>query len=1304
MASDDWEQHKLRIVLMYSIERQSLQHIVSYMKEHHNFDKKPNQYEYRLKTWGIKKNAPKDVWPYVAHRIQKRKQKGKRSKVMLYGVAVPEERLRKETQRCTNIPTALEFGTRLPSPRAPEGEIVHIRSPSVIEFDYLWPETLPWFQFEHNVLSILQQRSDLLNVVLTASGSNTTGLRYPKYESFLSLFSMSEDAFMLRKAVLRYSKLIPKNYRDGNQETKALMSTQDSSSIAIDMLKVIFFRLSNNIYQFPNPDARHPHDQFVLQLVNTLSHSNPEIMSSLLSDRCRTSNAIKEAIYKSAIREKSYAIAARLLESGVNPNMPVQFDYTRYYDLQRGQMQIGLTCHKAAPRGIEIAAITTDNHLCEILLRAGANANTSSEDDPSPLALIGFDRKAKFDDTLKFAHLLIKYGAKVNPPNTLCQHGNAKEFSPLEAAIARQDNLLADFLIEQAANKILYDYSQLFCECQIGQRQWSSSLSPSGRRCSPLLIAIVSDNNEMTERLLQPILSQPTQVSLSFIRDLFITSCLAGDSTTVSKLLPSLDIDLDENWVDGITPLVATAWNPDVTIAKMLLMVGANIGPKQRGKSRERDVQISVPTPIHVAAFYGNTELVQILIDRGASCNVRYTLPKEGYGHDVFFHLPRGLLSPLHLALRRKNIETVTLLLPHSEITGDELAQAINLGNQTIILELLARGADVLFTSPDGTTVLEAAVENNNIEIVNLFFTSGGKYRSPALYKATKLAVKSEDHFLVKMLTDCRPAGPIDSHEASCLVLALQVSEWDLADHLLSSFAPGPSQSFYSYNSRNFSVHIYNDPDHRGYGTTPPLWAAYLSNNVHIIKKMIQQGYAFQNDDKKSFGESLSHNSKRLNSTRALFLSMGQPESMNLIGRQMLIFCAIKSCDIQRTREYIKFVDSLEFSTGLNDHWRQTPLALAVTMNHSELVNELIDAGANVEYRSNRNSPLQLAAQFGYVEMANLLMDRGANVNRPAHFRFGATALQESIIYGHIGLAKIFIERGADINALPAKDNGRTALEGAAEHGRLDSVQLLLEMGANLRDKMRIYYVRSVWFAASEGHYAIADFLKEYGRWTKEDQVLYDQLGTLHESHFRYDQESNHWHIRHMRQRNSDAYSIGSSGESVSVEDSTSNDASDEAEDVIDGSYERSALYRESEQATEDWLRSVVDTFDESANFDVMQEEEASNHLALPLRVSNRVITEQNSPQQVDENEESATVESVEFDWEQELSGHQDNAESEHTAGEQQYRASGEQESDLQASLVPEIVNEQAITTSMGFIPWGDPFFGADELENVWDI
>ncbi|RWA04437.1 hypothetical protein EKO27_g10669 [Xylaria grammica] len=147
MASDDWEQHKLSIVSMYLIDRQPLQHIVSYMKEHHNFDKKPNQYQYRLQTWGVKKNATKDIWAYIAHRVRKRERKGKMPKVMLYGVPIPEARLRKEIQRYTSIPTAADFGKRAPSPKTPEGGLIHVRSPSVIESD-LWPETLPWFQFE----------------------------------------------------------------------------------------------------------------------------------------------------------------------------------------------------------------------------------------------------------------------------------------------------------------------------------------------------------------------------------------------------------------------------------------------------------------------------------------------------------------------------------------------------------------------------------------------------------------------------------------------------------------------------------------------------------------------------------------------------------------------------------------------------------------------------------------------------------------------------------------------------------------------------------------------------------------------------------------------------------------------------------------------------------------------------------------------------------------------------------------------------------------------------------------------------
>ncbi|KAI1424264.1 ankyrin repeat-containing domain protein [Xylaria sp. FL1777] len=1068
MELNDWEEHKSTIVLLYSIEREPLRKIVSYMREHHNFDKKVNQYEYRLKKWGVKKNAPKEVWSYVAHQIRKKKKKGKKSKVMLYNVPVPEARVCREIQRYTNIPTAAEFGMDLPSPKTPEGGIVHVQSPSILEFDLVWPDTLPWFQFEHNLFTLLQQPSGLLNAFLAAFGSDTRARQYPEHERLSPRLSISRDPLMLRKAVSHHCNLISKNHQDSNQQTEALVPSGNSYSLAIDMLKVIFFCLSNCLTnKILGLDGVELCDRFLLQLFEALSHSNLEILSSLLSDRCRTASMIKEALYKSAIREKSYVVVSRLLESGVDPNMPVEL---------RGKVEMDLRFEPWNFRGIDIAATRADIRLGEILLRAGANVNTSDGNDIPPLALIGLDwNKANFDDALE-----------VNPPTASCHHGETKTFSPLELAIARHDG----------ANKTLYTSSPIGLQ-----------LRPFGARCSPLLIAIVAEH------------------------DLIITSCLAGDAATMSRLL------------NGITPLVATAWNPDLHIAEMLLMSGAKISPKQ--SDSDSDGQISVPTPIHVASFHGNTELVRVLVNRGSSCNLHYTRLGGNKDHFINWLLPPGISSPCHLALRSKNIETASLLLPHSKLLGDK----------TIISELISRGADILFADTDGTTALEAAMENGDAEMLSSFFASG-----------TELAVESKDDCVVRHF------------EASCLVLALLEREWDLAEYLLSSFVPGPSQSFYL-----------PDADHGGEGITP-LWAAYLSGNVHITEAMVRRGYSLEKGDRESFSTSIVYGSKQAESIQALFWSTCH----------ILLLSAIKSCDIQRTRECTMFVDSLDFTFGRsNRHSDETPLGLP-----------LINAGADTEYTPGRQSPLQLAASLGYVEMA-----------KPAHFNYGATALQ------------ILVEHGADVDAPPAKKDGRTALEGAAEHGRLDMVEFLLEMGARLTGEMRIYYVRSVGFAMSG----------EYGSWTENDQLLYDR------------RESNNWHVRWI---------VGSS-----------ETASEEVEETMWYGLNRVA---------EDWLRSAAIASDEFAGLDVFQEEEANSRPVSPWRAGDGV----NHPLQPNnEDEEITPVQLVESNCKPLLRRGEYDAESERTP-EHSRRA----------------VDEQVASTSLGYILWEDPFWGADQPNDVWDI
>ena len=122
-------------------------------------------------------------------------------------------------------------------------------------------------------------------------------------------------------------------------------------------------------------------------------------------------------------------------------------------------------------------------------------------------------------------------------------------------------------------------------------------------------------------------------------------------------------------------------------------------------------------SPLHVAIENGRSDIVQLLLERGASVeNVRenpsYTERKGLTGPDL-------RLTPLALAATENNTQSIELLLKYgAEINSSRsresytaLHYAANFGNITAVAMLLASGADPNFAIPRGRTPLLLAVE-----------------------------------------------------------------------------------------------------------------------------------------------------------------------------------------------------------------------------------------------------------------------------------------------------------------------------------------------------------------------------------------------------------------------------------------------------------------------------------------------------------------------------------------------------------------------------------------------------------------
>lgn len=174
----------------------------------------------------------------------------------------------------------------------------------------------------------------------------------------------------------------------------------------------------------------------------------------------------------------------------------------------------------------------------------------------------------------------------------------------------------------------------------------------------------------------------------------------AGDAAKVNELIEADPALLSQKDESGLGPYTVARYSRQDGIAKTLLEKGVelDIFAATMAGVQERVVELLAAdrgltesrssdgwTPLHLAAFFGQAEIAEVLLANGAKVNARSSNPMQN--------------TPLHAAAAGKHANLVSVLLAH--------------------------GADVNSQQQGGWTALHAAAQNGDIELARLLLALG---------------------------------------------------------------------------------------------------------------------------------------------------------------------------------------------------------------------------------------------------------------------------------------------------------------------------------------------------------------------------------------------------------------------------------------------------------------------------------------------------------------------------------------------------------------------------------------------------
>ncbi|KAK7442874.1 hypothetical protein Landi51_09422 [Colletotrichum acutatum] len=680
----------------------------------------------------------------------------------------------------------------------------------------------------------------------------------------------------------------------------------------------------------------------------------------------------------------------------------------------------------------------------------------------------------------------------------------------LHWAVYTLDITMVELLINFGADSHLVDLEMLQILCIAKPRSARVVREPELGTMTIWVLSVYRyhENDDIESRVLLNELGSRTRSSATELILEFFETKLKSATSLAQLLITSIKTSSNSifEWVlkhrgclnymnyVGESVLGVAASRNNYSLCKRLLELGAISNPVVNFGSSV------FTTPLQCAAVSADPRLIKLLLDHGADINFcqpfagdyaegprclrrRGVRISDAYHH--FLYVGQLGRTALQAALSCGSEENALFLLSSgAKLLGEELAISIRARLVSSTRQILARGLSLNAPSlPDELSPLEAAivVRNSHLALQIIASLDATKFSTRAVYAAVYMAEHTFDRTLFHKLLELIKITQIPTSEehwlgtAMCFAMTLGID--DVAGQILET---GLCPQHLTYGLPRCMCKLFE----------PHYTPSEVSNTLKLYEKRYLEVI---NDKEEPF----------LVQPAAFYALLSSPNCVTRLlhhGHRFDIDCSM----VYSNSRALSLLPLLSRSEAMLD---RVLLTRAIRGKSAAIVDWYFASGIGINTvhwsRSDRGcgTPLGAAVITGDINLLETLVSMGADVNEDHRdFDFNPP-LTEAAIRGFFGAVKRLLEWGADPNIPGGKSFTRTALEGASEFGRLDIVQLLLDSGVSTEENGRLQYIKAVVLARARGRSAVERLLRNFRRWNRADQELFDEACN-HPGHF----------------------------------------------------------------------------------------------------------------------------------------------------------------------------------------------------------